>query len=404
MADRTSVRNSVDRGSVRTSVTRVSKSEQERSGNNVLTMLTFVTAAGAVAVMFLAWKAKKDDFYDFMVYVLQVMNELPYIQNLVYGAWLSSLALFGSSMVTGTAALLNWKRLAKTGLFFMFVSSGFLIAGGAISLGYVGDLDANVNNKDGNTGNVDSERFKELQDFSLAMYWDCCLDGSNTTDIDGNTPVKFVDRDIAYQAWPVLKAKDMDEVRGDFPECEAWIEQNGEPETIEDFLTTCINNLQHVQWFQKAVSGLDGQERWMCDIFENTKVSIAGTELFGFALDQLTDGVLELPIVGDAAPGSLGCGAGKVKAFQFVIYLWFQNVCQPIAYGLLIVGVVSALACMFAVSATCLSSGGSDMDVDMEAVRNYVNRASVRQAALMEIGEIQTAQPVKAQPPAEEVW
>lgn len=353
----------------------------------MLTLLTMLTAIGSIVVLYFTWQCKKSDLYNFMVYVIYVMEEYPYIQNLITGAFLTSASLFISSFLTGTFGLLGKTSLAKFGLFLCFCSAGGMTAGGIISLGFVGDLDKNVNANRGAGDPAEQESFKRLQDFSVAMYSGCCLAEQGLGD--------YVDPVKASDAWGFLKAEQIEAYTSDFIKCEFLEANTVDKASIEYALASCFNDEGHLQWFKNAVT------EQMCTVFEETTVDIDGKTLFDFTLSSLTEGVTDIVLRGKAEPGILGCGGGKLKAFQVLIYFWFQSLARPIALSLLIVGIASLLILMFAVASTCLSQN-EDMDVDMSAIQNYIQRNSVRTAALnaynsatpLEESEVQMAQPI----------
>jgi hypothetical protein len=372
----------LERGNME-SLTVSKEGEEKQVGNAGIAIGSVVSAACAGAVIFMAHAAKKSEFYPFMVYVLQTMQQTPYMDFLLNGAFIVSLALFASSALLSCSAVLERRALTKVGILLVFVSSGFMVAGGAISLNYIGDLDGNVNN---DAQPASSGPAREVQDFSISMYNRCCLSQN------------YVNASTAKDLWlGRLEAADMDDATSKVQTCAELANAKLDKTKAADLLKPCIGSPAHVQWFDIATTD------WLCEQMNNTLVNIDGFVLRGIPLVTLTLGAPEVEVAGFAASKIYGCGGGKIKAFQFLIYIWFQNTCKPVALSLLICGIVSLLACFFAVAS--LSLGGAAEDnarVDMATLEAYMNRqsrrlsyranGSNREEAPM---EVQTAQPLR---------
>jgi hypothetical protein len=359
--------------------------KERHAGNAGIALGSVVSSASAGAVLFMAHAAKKSEFYPFMVYVLQTMQQTPYMDVLLNGAFFVSLVLFGSSALLSCSAVFERRALIKVGILLVFVSSGFMIAGGAVSLNYISELDNNINNAEpASTGPA-----REVQDFSISMYNRCCLSQG------------YVNAVTAQGLWAVasLAVSNMDAYSSSVQTCaELAANTKADKASLIYQLTACIGSPAHVQWFDVATTD------WLCGQMNHTQVDIAGFMLKGYPLLTLTLGQKNIEVAGPAISPVYGCGGGKIKAFQYAIYLWFQNTCKPVALALLICGIVSLLACFFAIASLSLGGAGrEDARVDMAMLEAYMNRQSRRLSYRANGGSnreegpaaVQTAQPLR---------
>jgi len=347
-------------------------SDDEKAGAAGLTLVALLTAIASAVVLVEAHHVKKDEFYRFTVYSLHVLDSYPYMQNLVNGTFVVSLALFFSSFVTATAGVLRKPKPAKFGLVAIFISAVFVLTGGIITLNFVGDIDGDVNNEQP----VLSGPNRELLDFSIAMYEKCCLRRS------------YVDAFVSANLWPFLEADDIEDSLRDIQTCQEHFSGNKDYSSPQVRLASCIGNRDHLQWFLNATD-----EDFICGMFNSTDIDIVGFEIQGYSLEQLTLGAQAVNIAGPASRPEYGCGGGMIKAFQLVVYIWFRNTIMPVGSVLVGAGIVSILAAFFGLASLCLTSSTTEMTIDRDLIDAYLNRDMEPTSSAIEVGVTRPARP-----------
>jgi len=326
------------------------KKDEKAEVNVVLVLITWVVALGSVVPLYMAQNLRSDAFYLFTAYVIREMRLFDYIGVFTLGCFLAALALFLSAFLTTVSALLSSRTGTKVGLGMMILSSTGCVIGGVYSTRRISGFDNDVNGvgvSDVSTGQV--------QDFASAMYGECCI-----------KPGFVQDTTTSANLWPILEPTDMENYLFSLQTCDDFYSDNRDFTSLKNQLVHCIRNRDNVEYFRLATTP------WMCDTLD-TSINIEGKELNGFRLSTFTNDQTVISIIGEASKeGNYGCGGGKVKAFMFAVYLWFESSCAPLAFVLTIVGGISLLLSFFGVASSCLSESSSDYQMDMEMVRAYM--------------------------------
>mmetsp|Transcript_10723 Transcript_10723/g.23617 ORF Transcript_10723/g.23617 Transcript_10723/m.23617 type:complete len:417 (-) Transcript_10723:48-1298(-) len=363
---RSSTRTSVqqDRNSVTAEISRDGEENDKKTGQLVMALTSMLCACACIYVTILAWQLRKSDFYTFSTYGVTIMGEYDYIRVLVFGAFFSSLGGYVATFILATGAVTQKTITAQVGILLCFVAGGVMAFGGYRTLQNIDILDTNLKNggvENSRTAPVGTNSIQTLQDWSTATYQDCCIEEGLVN--ASTAPIK--------QFASFVDGVDPDEITDesiyDFRLCDSPAHQalTGNAAALQP----CIYHETQVFWFQEAAT-----DEFLCGLLKGATVTVEGVVIAGQNIEAIVQRP-EVTLVDEAE--NWGCGGGKLRAFQGLVYVWFQNSCRGIGLALLITGIVFVLVSMLNFCSLQLSGSNRQYEVDMDVIDNYV-RNSVR--------------------------
>ncbi|GBG26763.1 Hypothetical Protein FCC1311_029852 [Hondaea fermentalgiana] len=325
------------------------ESEVHGTVSTAVVVISILTGACGAVSLFFAQQVKSDAFYTFAGYVIKVMDQPQYMDQLTFGAFLSSFATFFFSFCLMLVSLFQKRRLAFFFLVMVVVAAILEICGGAIILDYIGNLDESTNG-----GTVqENNAARQLQDFSIAMYEQCCRLPGHVGPNAAITRLSIEPDD--QRSWDNIVTCDEFYSGGYYTSLT----------DIEKVSESCIGSIAHVQWFEYAVTD------YVCSTLNSTIVDVAGETLGTLSIEQLTAPTTLIPIAGEASQPIYGCGGGKIRSFQYMNYVWLLNVCRPAAIALISTGSLAFILGLLACASLGLTSSG-EADLNMLLFNSYV--------------------------------
>jgi len=368
-------RYSIDRRSVRTDA-KTPSDDSVNVGGTYVALGSLLSSGSAVLILSQAAAVRSNAFYEFGSYVLEVMSISPYMVYLVNGTAATSVALFLTSFIAGICALMNKRFATKIALVFTLIAAIMVLVGGIIIVNFTSDIESQTSSD----GTSLEGPGRELQDFSVAMYGACCLEPGF---VHADAAIKDFGSDIRIDTsiYPANRPEGSSlpygSLQNDMLTCEEFYKNGNNRLNIKGFQTAvdpCVGNFAHLQYFRVAVSAPQ-----LCSILNSTEINIDGESLFGVPITSLTKGQEVLVIASDASPSSNGCGGGKIKGFQYTVFVWFKHTCRPVGLFMVIVGTINILLFLTALASLSMSKTSSSLNLEIQDVNNYINaRRSVR--------------------------
>eukprot|EP00512_Aurantiochytrium_limacinum_P010558 CAMPEP_0171562942 /NCGR_PEP_ID=MMETSP0960-20121227/15323_1 /TAXON_ID=87120 /ORGANISM="Aurantiochytrium limacinum, Strain ATCCMYA-1381" /LENGTH=315 /DNA_ID=CAMNT_0012115891 /DNA_START=150 /DNA_END=1093 /DNA_ORIENTATION=- len=302
--------------SIRSEIKSLENAQPHRLSLLLLFSSIAIGAANALIVFF-AHKLKEDDFSTFAGYVVHVMDiQENQFKKLVEVSYAAGCLSFFLCTILYLVTVFNIKRLMAFCLGLVLLGAVSNVVGGAIILSTISGLDSTVTD----TSDFENSTTRQLLDFSVAMYDQCCRVAGL---VHSDAAITRLGIAIDDERWDNLET------------CETFYTAAyyNKLSTMEKLLDTCVGSYGHVQWFDLAVT------------------------------DFICGSTTKIPIVGDASEPTFGCGGGKISAFQFVMYAWMLTSCRPVAIAMISTGSISIFLCLVGFGSLCL--GPTDGDQSM---------------------------------------
>lgn len=353
--------------SIRSEIKSLENAQPHRLSLLLLFSSIAIGAANALIVFF-AHKLKEDDFSTFAGYVVHVMDiQENQFKKLVEVSYVAGCLSFVLCTILYLVTVFNIKRLMTFCLGLVLLGAVSNVAGGAIILSTISGLDSTVTD----TSDFENSTTRQLLDFSVAMYDQCCRVAGL---VHSDAAITRLGIAIDDERWDNLET------------CETFYTAAyyNKLSTMEKLLDTCVGSYGHVQWFDLAVTD------FICGTINSTVVDISGLSIGSFSIEQLTEPTTKIPIVGDASEPTFGCGGGKISAFQFVMYAWILTSCRPVAIAMISTGSISIFLCLVGFGSLCLGPTDGDQSMSLDFWNAYMTKDHSSQGNSSSADDFQT--------------
>lgn len=331
-----------------------------------------------MAVAGVSLSLKNNDLDDMSSFFLDVLKQLQFIDLTAIALLLLGLAGSAASIALGFAGLINSKSFTVIALSILFVIALGMIAGGALILDSMGDLNKAIYSGASNSSAgalVAGTLTSNFIHFSYTIFNGCCAVNAWSQEYGQAGFVPLCSDLTIVQRCRMAAYLSSSE--------KAYCLSPGVNEPPTDLAQGRSCYYDPYEYRKFNVTFAANQYR-LCDTFKRTKVDITGVKIPGSRFDAstLTAGRTVLPIVGLHTNPTYGCGAGFAKGLMGTFYVYALASLQSPYRTLLICG--SLIVCFIILAAVTTFGGcvSGRNETSEEKYARYMEEVQQRSAVM----------------------